>query len=214
MFRRNGAEGRCSSKAGPAPDPFSSLRLVRRSILAPRARPYVRAGRTTEIGPILGFAERRVDGAHMKPSSKIVPLALIAITALWPSSGMAGPSGHSFAAPPRGPQTVVPGTRATHPARAAVNQQGRLPQHRLRPGDSYGWPEYWPGTIADASAPGYAEQAQPQFYPAPYYPGLVYPQLGPGPHACNKSLLIKIGAQKPRHDLPRVIYGTQPVCQG
>jgi hypothetical protein len=149
---------------------------------------------------------------HMKPSSKIAPLAFMAIAALWPVAGVAGPAGHGFAAPPRGPQTIVPNAHPTHAGKIALSQHVRPAARRFQQGAfAYGWPDsYWSGAVPDAYQPAYAEGAQP-----PFYPGAFYPPPGPVPYAaCSKPLIIKIGAEKPPRNLPRVTYGTPSLCPG
>jgi hypothetical protein len=148
---------------------------------------------------------------HMKPSSKIAPLALLAMAGLWPAAGLARPAGHGFAAPPRGPQTVLPGVHPGHPGKAVMNGQIRPGFRRFQQaGFAYGWGLGYDGSgfVPNAYPPAYAEAPQPPFYPGPYY------QPGLAPYACSKPLIIKIGAEKTPRNLPRVTYGTPSMCPG
>ncbi|MGP0061606.1 MAG: hypothetical protein ACLPID_20240 [Beijerinckiaceae bacterium] len=149
----------------------------------------------------------------MKPSSKIGPLALMTLAALWPTAGAAGPSAHAFGAP-RARHVFVPAMHAMHPGRTAIGLEGRFSrrfEHASFAYDyAYAWPGFWPGTL-----PGYYAHANAEVGPPPAFAPPFYPLPGATPFAtCRKPLVIKIAREKPRHDLPRVIYGTPSFCPG
>ncbi len=144
----------------------------------------------------------------MKPSSKIGHLALVALAALWPTAGAAGPSVRPFGAPPHVRQVLAPAMHAMHPGRPAIGLEGRFSRRRFGPAAfayEYAWPGYWSGTLPGYYPPANAEEGPPLFYPLPGAARFA---------ACSKPLVIRISPEKPRRDLPRVIYGTPSFCPG
>jgi hypothetical protein len=143
----------------------------------------------------------------------------MALAVLWPASGAAGASARSFGVPPRARQVLVPAAHAMHPGRAAGTAESRLSRRRFGPAAfaydyAYTWPGYWSGYWS-GTLPGYYAPANAEEGPPPPFAPPFYPLPGATPFAaCRKPLVIKIAREKPRHDLPRVIYGTPSFCPG
>jgi hypothetical protein len=146
----------------------------------------------------------------MKPSSKIWLVGLVAIVALWPAVGEAGSPGRVFGVRPFfHPRPVAPPlVRSPNGVLVERGFNARLLHRRLPTGAfggtslPYGWEWTAP---AYGSGPFEGDGQFPLPVPAFYGP----PQAIP---LCNEPRIIDLAPMKRDANLPRVVYGTPPLC--